>query len=482
MRIFITFLLLLFSPGETRAAVTVAWKVPIESHASDFRSDDRYRKLDQPPATSAFFQAGDELWDVSKAIPWPRGFKPTKREKEEEGKDPFAADTSDGWNWNGEPDGEWAGQWVVWNARSRMFIARGSWEDVRQIEAGLGFNGRLEVLRTKLELVEAGKPSRSVSLLSRSSEKAKMEMDGFKAEVEAYGRDWSLENSARLVVKWPAEKESATWELATALALTDAKPLRVAGHGIGTEEWELFASIEREWLDGTPVSQGRWIEEKGAISLWLVPRYRRDASPAQDLEEGYKMSLFDIGEVTPLRMVGQGAEIPSVAVEVPEKAAGLLRGSVIDLRPHLALNGIRLEEAREFAGFDPVSGHLLVIARDRWVREVENLLATCGHSGCSRWVKTGPEAGAWWLSSQSGVKATLTRKRNGETDLLFETELTLNADEESFDIHYRLQPRPGQLLQSRGTFLVDTPREAGSFTAADGREVKVILTAGSDPR
>ncbi|MCW1913466.1 hypothetical protein OJ996_07770 [Luteolibacter sp. GHJ8] len=481
MKIFIMFLLLLLTSGVTRAAVTVAWKVPVESQAADFRSDERYRKLDQPPAASAFFQAGDELWDVSKAISWPRGFRPTKREKkEEEGNDPFAARRSGDWDWNGEPDGKWDGEWVVWNARSRMFIARGSWEDVRQIEAGLKFNGRLEIFRTKLELVEAGQPSRSISLVSRSGEKSIMEVGGFKLELEADGREQIPENYAKLVVKWPSGKKGETWELATALTLKDAKPLRVAGHGSGAEEWELFASTEREWLDGTPVSPGRWIEEKGAVTLWSVPQYHQDE--ARDLGEGYKMALFYIGKDTPLKMVGHGSQTPSTAVEVPEKAAGLLRGSVMDLRPHLALNGIRLDEAREFAGFDPVSGHLLVIARDRWVQDIEGLLSGGGDPGVSHWVKTGPEAGAWRLSSRSGEKATLARKKNGEVESLFETELSSGGNGKIFDLSYRLQPGPGQLLQSKGTFLIDTPREAGSFTAAEGQEVKVILTAGSEPR
>jgi hypothetical protein len=486
MRIFITFLLLVFSSGVTRAAVTVAWKVPIESHASDFRSDDRYRKLDQPPAASAFFQAGDELWDVSEAIPWPRGFKPTKTEPKDEkgeGKDPFAADPSEDWDWNGEPDGKWDGEWVVWNARSRMFIARGSWEDVRQIEAGLKFNGYLEVLRTKLELVEGGGLPRGVSLVSRSGEKAAIDVNGFKLEVEAQGGDRIAVNVATLSASWPSGEEGSVWELSTALNPTDAKRVRVAGYGEGVHGWELFASVQRERLDGTPLALARWIEERGGLVPWPVPKRREDSMLTREAGEGYKLMLLWAGRNLPLQLAGPGNEIPSVAVELPEKAADLLRGSVIDLRPHLAQNGIKLDDAREFAGFDPVSEHLLIITHDEGVDTIEEVFSGfTSYPGPCQWVATNPEAGGWHLTTLSGEKSTVARRKGGETELLFETELTVGNSDTTSELSYELKPGKGKLMKSSTTLTRDVPREAGSFTAADGREVKVILTAGSDPR
>lgn len=482
MKILLAVFLVLLSPGATRAAVTVAWKVPIESRAPDFRSDERYRKLDQPPAASTFFQAGDELWDVSKAIPWPRGFKPTKTEKDEEGKDPFDSDSPAEWNWNGEPDGKWDGEWVVWNARSRMFIARGSWEDVRQIEAGLGFNGRLQVLRTKLELVEGGNLLRALSIVSLSGQESTIHVEEFKLKVEAYGSDEIAVNVVTLSASWPSGEEGGVWELSTALNPADAKRVRVAGYGEGARGWELFASVQREWLDGTPTSLGRWIEENGELVPWPVPKHREDSMLTRVAGDGYKLMLLWAGQNLPMHLVEAGNEVPSAAVEAPEEATDLLRGSVIDLRPHLALNGIRLDDAREFAGFDPVSGHLLILTRDRWVDMIEGIfLSFTSYPGPIRWVETNPEVGAWRLSTLSGTKSTIARKKDGETELLFETELSLKGNEKSFDLDYRLQPGPGQLLQSRGTFLADTPRGAGSFIAADGREVKVVITTGSDP-
>jgi hypothetical protein len=68
VRLFLVILLAIAMPSTGAASITAAWKVPIDRFAPDHEENPKVHKLEKPPGESGFFQAGDELWDVSKLL------------------------------------------------------------------------------------------------------------------------------------------------------------------------------------------------------------------------------------------------------------------------------------------------------------------------------------------------------------------------------------------------------------------------------
>ncbi len=466
------------------AAVTVAWKIPMESVAPDFKTSGACKRLEKAPGSSAFIQAGDELWDISKAKSWPRGFKfPVKiGDPKEEG--PFGgregAWPTKPWSWNGEADPKWEGEWVVWNARSGMIVARGSWEDVRRIEAALDLYQRPEILRTKLELVEGGKPARLLSIVSRSGEdkEASVKAEGTEARVAAtVSSDLWVE--ARLSASWPAgEGGKERWDLATTLSMQSGQRLPVAAHGEGKARSELFVTVVREWLDGTPVSQERWIEEQGTAVPWISPKFQERVNFTASVGEGRKVFMTQLPPV--LGDMMHVAELPVPrAVDVPEVARECLRGSVLDFRPYLAaIENCPALEQGDFAGFDPVSQHLLVIASPAAAEKFDDFF------GClydpplpGLWIETNREAGAWGLTLRSGEKCSLEKRKGKRPVQTFTIEASGGHYQAPVELEYKMNIGPGGegLLEAKTILPLDVFQEIGSFALPGGEEKKVVV-------
>ena len=138
-------MLFLAAAGIGHASVTVAWKMPVERVAPSFAESP---PLDKPPGDSAFFQPGDKLWDLSKEVIW----RVPDDAKVEEEADPFAVTEP------GQVEVDWKGDWIVWNSRSGMIVARGSWHDVLVAEEVLGCEKLPKVIRARIEVKDARKP------------------------------------------------------------------------------------------------------------------------------------------------------------------------------------------------------------------------------------------------------------------------------------------------------------------------------------
>jgi hypothetical protein len=246
-----------------QASVTAAWKLPIERLAPDYETSSTIRKLDKPPAPSAFFQPGDVLWDVSKAWSWPQ-----EGEVDEEA-DPFEPDPDQG---DKVPD-DWEGEWVVWNSRSGMFVARGSWGDIRRVERGIEFAERPSLLRTTVQWEEAGKQVASLSLVTRSGEESSFSADGRSLKLTVVGSEsrWSRAADVAAVVAWPGKEGGSRWEVLTGVTLMEGKRARLARQGSGADAWELFATVTKESVEGAAHNEARWIEVGGKLHLWKDP-------------------------------------------------------------------------------------------------------------------------------------------------------------------------------------------------------------------
>jgi hypothetical protein len=468
-------LLLAFS-GIGSAEVTAAWKVPIESRIPDHENDEKVRKLDKPPDESAFFEAGDELWEVSEAFAW------QVAAEAREMVDPFA-----------EPSAEpikvdWKGEWIVWNARSRMFVARGTWSQIMFAQDVLGFEDQPIVLRSRFD-IEGGQDggesnpgsNRSISLVSRSAEKARAALDGFEVEVEATAFGSIGISEAVYQLSWPAGGEGHRWEVKAAVTAREELRTRLARQGTGPDSWEAWLTVSRELLDGTPIGQGRLIETAEGIEPWkfLEPgrkEFRKLLGPNREL------GIFPAPEDLLSKLTGAEVVINLPDMEAPPEFVEWVRGLFIDIAKPLLELGVKVDSGSgHFAGFDPRRKSLVIVAEPVKLDIVEQIFLNLNdHPPLNLWIETNSDSGAWGLASRSGERAWISRRVGDVTDLLFEIEPTLGGNEKIMDLRYKFDVVTGDQalgkIESATTLHTGKAARVATYSREGMKDLEVVLT------
>ena len=466
--------LLAFS-GIGSAEVTAAWKVPIESRIPDHETDAKVRKLDKPPAESAFFEAGDELWDVSEALSWEVAVESGESD------DPFAEPTT-------EPiKVGWKGAWLVWNARSRMFVARGTLSQIVFAGEVLGFDEQPTVLRSKFEVVERldgeeSKPgsTRSLSIMSRSAEKARAGLEGFEVEVESTAFGSIGVSNAVCRFSWPAGKNDRRWEVQAAVTVSEEVRTRLARYGRGPDSWEAWLTVSRELPDGTPIAQVRAIESAEGIEPWTLLKperkdFRRVLGPNREL------GIYPVPEDLLSKLTGAEAVLALPDMVTPAELAEWVRGPLIDVTKPLQDNGVKIDStAGHFAGINSRSNNVIVVA-DSVNQDLAEEIFSHGFSYPSQlWIETSREAGGWGLAVRSGENASISQRSGDVTDLRFEIEPTLGGDENIMDLHYRFDVVSGETLigriESATTLYNGKPLRVATYSKQGAEDLEVVLT------
>jgi len=205
-RLFLVILLAIAMPSTGAASITAAWKVPSEIAETMFV--DLPPPMEQLPGESKFLQPGDKLFDLSGTVNLGLRVK--------------AEDHPSGVVKGHAPEPEFQGDWIVWNVRSEMVVARGSWNDIELAKLSIGGGEWIPmVLRTKFELSDhAGK--RTLALVSRSGESSEAEFEGLKVRVEpTIGADDLVQ--IRLEGSWNSGAAGNRWDISTS-SLSDLIP------------------------------------------------------------------------------------------------------------------------------------------------------------------------------------------------------------------------------------------------------------------
>ena len=468
-------LLLVFS-GIGRAEVTAAWKVPIGSRIPDHETDEKVRKLDKPPGESAFFEAGDELWDVSKALSW------EVQVEEAGGDDPFEARDLV------PMKVEWKGDWIVWNARSGMFIARGPWSQILLVGDVLGFEDQPIVLSSRFEIAE-GDPSgdsklmksRSLSVMCRSGMNARARLDGFEVEVESMASASGEICDVRCHLSWPGRVENHRTDFQTGVTVREGVRTRLARQGMGPEVWEAWLTVSRELLDGTPFGKVRWIENADGIKPW-TPFEPGGKNFRQSLGPNLELGIYPVPK-NMLKVIAGKEGVPSLPdVEDTVEIAGRGRVSLIDLRKPLREHGLKLDAAAgHFGGFEPRSCSVVIVA-DSANQDLAEEIFSMGYDGppSQLWIETNGESGGWGLACRSGEKAVISRRAGKAAGLVFEIEPTLGGDDNIMDLRYKFDVVAGDRamgrIESATTLYNGKPVRVATYSKEGMKDLEVVLT------
>ena len=466
-------LLLAFS-GVGRAEVTAAWKVAIGQFVPDHQNNAQVRKVEKPPGESAFFQRNDELWDVLKVLNW--------------NLQNLAEGAVQGGDSEADPaDAEWEGEWLVWNARSGMLVARGSWIDVLRVEKVLGLAELPIVFRTKVELMkgqgESSEPFQ-LDLVCQRNEPAELEVEGFKLAVEMIPLNFGNRIDTPVRVSWPAGTKDSRWQIHTALTFADGVRYRLGRQGEGDQAWEVFATVTGELTDGTPRSEARWVEKAGKEEAW--PRFgKHQPIKRLKLAPERRLGIYPVDEDILSGYLDQTILPAPSDVEAPLEISKWVQGPLVDVRDFLMNQGVKARTGGAFAGYDPLSHRIFFIADPTNQDLADFVLSDWKGDGIEPplWIESNPESGGWGLACRTGETAAVSRTGGEGKDLLFEAVLTSaggRGDASAFDFGYEIElvsgSKPVGRLKSATHLEMAVPQQLGSFTSTGEGERKVVVT------
>jgi hypothetical protein len=448
------------------ASVTAAWKIPVDHFAPDYKTNDKFRKLEQPPGDSDFLQPGDELWDLSKGLAY--RIKVPLPENE----DPFAEGKTI------KLDQPWYGEWLVWNARSGMVVARGSWNDIHAAQKLIGFEDVPVSIRTRVELVTAGKDTVSVSLTGEDTQEVSAKKSGLEVDVRGTNLGPPGLVDGQFFISWPAGEKDSRWEVNAGVTLKEGIRTRLARRGRGPTRCELFASASREFSNGVMVSAARLIEGPDGVISWPVAP---DGEPKKDRagDGSLVWSCRPPFGALPVR------DLPVAQwpwMEAPEARKEWVRGRVVDLRGFLPHSGT----ANLMAVFDPGSGRVVIAGTAEDVDLGEMVILSTLRDpvyGRDLWIEANPESGGWGLTCRSGEKARIAKASAAGNGPSFEIEPMIGDSGTIVDLRYEFdvfsKGAPAGNLKSSTTLELEKPQQIASHSV-DGKEEKVVLTVSEN--
>lgn len=463
------FLSVLLLGEVAHASITAAWKVPIEEFASDYKTNSKIRKLEKPPAESELFQPGDELWEVSAALAVVEAGDPFEAVASEEEKPRALREAT-----------PWGGDWAVWNARSGVLVARGSYDDIFAAQQRCGFDRQPEVVKTFIEWKRPGaeRPYRSASLASQSGERALLKSEDASAEQELTLGGTRLVD-ARFAVTWTEAGTRGEWSVTTAVTGILGKDILLARHGSGESGWELHAKIQATDPNGAVREGSRWIETaQGGLGLWPSPDPETGEISRQPLGGDGYIAWYeippDISEMPPgLRPKGD--------LKAPASLQKWIEGPFVDCTKILRDNGVAVDTPGFFAGMNHGINQLVLAGPPAVHAVVAEILKQSRGTPESRiWIETNPESGNWGLTGRSGEKAVINFTFETKEELNFEIEPT-RVPKDAIDLRLNFDFMPEQ--EKTGRFEGAVPalskewREVANAFSDKGGETKVTVRA-----
>ena len=452
--------LLLLSAAAVHASTTAAWKVPVELYAS--LSEEGSRKLPAPPGASVFFQPGDELWDIAEQV-----------------MEHSPASLHD----RGEKPEPWPGEWLVWNARSGMIVARGSETDLLLLDQTLDVWKKIPLhVRTTFELLQGTSGEvRKLTFLSKGESVTRVKLQELQAEAGLYATsEPNTSVDLDLSISWP--RAEGTWKFATKIGLPDGKRTSIAKHISAEEPWELFVTASREWFHAVPYGDIRWKEKDSRATRW--PKLTWSEFSIEQFSDDLQIGIYAI----PPDIIGQSAIDDPFAVDGPKTRSDLPR---VQAPPSLApwvqgsvIDAGSLMDAPEssFYGYDERRQLLIYLASQAHQEVLRDLLQLNHFPFVPKYLRTRLDLddSSWEISTASGSRGFIRKFNNGrETGV--EIEPTASSDGFSIDCNYHFDfigrgDVPGS-LSSRITLKPGVPQVIGSSALPGGVENKVSLTA-----
>ena len=431
--------LLVLSVAISSAAETVAWKCPLTTYAPRGFESDGIARIDTPPEPSAFFDPGDEIWDLSAIERHFRGpLKPSP-------------------------------EWIVWNATSKRIIAKAHLNTIYQLDLEIGKENIPSQCRVTAELFSVSAdgfplsndaiPEHSVSWVTRSGRKSECESTteegSIRVNAEVVSSDLYADGRFQITCSLPNQKAV---EISTSLTFTDAVPLWVARSFDGTKGVDLRITTRHILSDGSSYSAAvLHLVDGEAVP---VPRQTHDPQihklpsggmiyivPFSVKEMGSFLgnSVDDIHEVDPFADTDPAPLKERLGLEeiaVPENLTPWFPGNALDLTGFVEGWGIPLDKSSGFAGYDPLTQRIFVFTKSKSDLDIVEQIFVFGCDSHPKVIATSINgSGMIRLLARSGIRASLQNSTRS-----FTIEPVIGDSDELIDSHITMKDEPAPKL------------------------------------
>lgn len=442
---------------------TVAWRIPLELVVDGGVDHPAVSRLDGAPGESGFLEPGDELWDLSRVAKGQTIANPEAilAAKPAENEDPFA------WTRGVETrfeieEVDFAGDFVIWNARSQMIVARGSLAQLHFLEDFVDLQSHPYGISTTFTL-RSGGAEKSLTIHSRSGEIASAKNQDFKVEIAPIA--YPLNPFGELTF----DTEIADVGVSTTTFLGRDTETRVARWLIGDAEHALFTQYRliTSWEIG--IDEIQFVEEDGRI----LPQPDADALKLDGrvLPNGLRARVIGY---RPTQLASFWPEDTAIRrLTLPERLEPWIPGGLLDLNPFVKAFGVTFEHPDAMVGYDALEDRVVAVNTPENLDIVEQIFTGLGPNEIEllelefRWPN-----GLASIVVPSGQKASLSHLTDDGKQTFLEVASNFTRSFDSIDSHYHLSPPDGSFtLKSSSSIKVGKTRPIASF---DG---PVTLTA-----
>lgn len=441
MKLWLTLGLLL--PLVATATETVAWRIPLDMVVSGGISHPGISRADKVPGESKFFQPGDELWDLSKAIKASMDIRNYDHEV-----NPFEPTTP---HITRTEEESFEGEFVVWNARSESIVARGTPHQLGVVDQAIDLMSRPKQL--KISLLSASEDAeQELHLMVRSGEKGDIEEKGRRLEVAAtLAVDGSLVGVA-LTATIPVP--GGHHEVNTAAILQPGVPIEIARWQLEDTTCKLSMAAETWMAWGVRLNEVRRIEGQ-AHRLAGAPVTEERINGLR-FAGGLQGRVFHVPPDFLARV--DPSSSPLRRLKLPEALEGFLPPTLIDAREAMEDNGVSFDDELAVAGFDPRGSTLLVINTPEALDLIE-MIACHGSEGpyvariALEWGKSSAS-----ILCRSGEKSSITRAVGEKSFPLLETAANIASDKSLIDCMIQFRTPDERMEMNNAVTITDGGR------------------------
>ena len=437
-------------------AETIAWQVSLDRVVEGGVNSPKVVRLEGPPAESVFFEEGDELWDLMGAISIERWVPddPANTGKRDPGK---------------RVQGKFAGEWLVWNARSRRVVGRGGWDELEEIDPLLVY----DQVKSTMVLKMNGRVEGSVATVCGSGERAEAKdgklMSRVSPNVSLFRRFTDLNYEVEIDMGGGRRTE-----VMSAASIQNGREVTLAKWSEGGENYELIGMFGVVSEDGILMESVRQHEEGGrSVSLKVLGLdfWKYDGTT---LKSGLKVGVFNIPPDFVCRIIEERA---GSEFDFPPELARLSSGLYEDALEGLKANGVSFELSGSLALVNHSTKSLIAVNDQANLERIADLV------DMTTWAEPAAvECDVRWddqsrmLLARSGEWAFIRRFRGEEKLGSFEVAPNISEDNQEIDLHLSLsEPSHGVDFNTAVNVVSGESMDVG-ILQKEGGERKVTLS------
>ena len=455
-------------------AETMGWRIPLERFTSELHPeyaapDHRVPQLEKHPAKSAFFKKGDQLLDLSKILN-------LTAVRTQRAAHPFSSEL----DLEDVEESPHQCEWVVWNKRSGMIVAKGSSAQLLLLDHQLKINSLPCQVRSTVTLKTTEGAKHTLMLSGRNSEESELEGPTLACKVSHWVTEDREFINSHLSVDY-RQPNGDVFEIRAKLGTSNHSTVRVAEWEESGSGWTMDIHTRTFTPAGVPFDEIRWVENDGKLENYRV-FYGSQAGPttASRKINGLLSRTFDVPPDYLTRIAHRHNPTPDPFAKdpLPEMVDTLENEGAVDVRSHLGDCGVSFDHPGSMAVFSLNPPKLFVCNDEENLHLVEQMTlgSVCNPPPVVS-VRADWKFGHAQIASNSGEIGSINYKQMDETQGHLEVASNAGSNNHCIDLKFALKPVHTPLSLGYSLTLFNATEVEAARFSSDGDEHPVKMAA-----